>query len=291
VNVRPSQVAFLLWFLFGIAGAAPARAQERPYFVTYDHDLAGFRELEISVLNTAGSPKGTDSAYSAPWTEIGFGITDWWTTELYLEGVATGRDGSGFTGWRSEHRFRPLKGTQHVNPVLYVEFEHINEASRIQKEITGSGPLPFGPIGDLLEQYSNELEARLIFSSDFRGWNVSENAIFEQNLTHSEGVEFGYAVGVSRALGDPANGKSCRVCLEHFVAGVEAYGGLGTSGGGSVTDTRQYVAPVFAWHLSERTTLKASIGFGLTSPSDHYLVRVGWSYEPPVWGGRRSSTP
>jgi hypothetical protein len=187
---------------------------------------------------------------------------------------------------RWEHRFRPFKSGQRVNPILYFEYEHINEASRIQKEITGRGPLTFGPIDDLADQYSNELEARLIFSSGVHGWNVSENAIFEKNLSASEGVEFGYTVGVSRPLAGHANGRSCRFCPEHFVAGVEAYGGVGTSKDFGFDDTRHFIAPVIAWHLSDRATLKASIGFGLTEPSDHYLLRIGWSQEMPLRGSK-----
>jgi hypothetical protein len=34
--------------------------------------------------------------------------------------------------------------------------------------------------------------------------------------------------------------------------------------------------------VSNRSTVKASVGFGLTSSSDHALVRVGYAYELPV---------
>ena len=50
-------------------------------------------------------------------------------------------------------------------------------------------------------------------------------------------------------------------------------------------DTRHFVAPVLAWHLTDRMTLKASTGFGLTEPTDRYQVRIGWAYEFPL--GRR----
>jgi|KBSSwiStaDraftv2_1062776.scaffolds.fasta_scaffold1791934_2 hypothetical protein len=39
------------------------------------------------------------------------------------------------------------------------------------------------------------------------------------------------------------------------------------------------VAGVGAWRFSDRSTLKASVGFGVTKPSDHALVRVGYVYE------------
>src|SRR5439155_14801521 len=162
-------------------------------------------------------------AYHAPWLELEYGITGWWTSEVYLEGVTTRRDGSAFTGWRWEHRFRPLKSEHRVNPVLYVEYEAINEATRIQKEIVGSGSLLFEPIDQLRREHAHELETKLILSSAVRGWNISENMIFEKNLSADEGVEFGYAVGVSRPLGGLASGASCRLCLENFGVGIEAY--------------------------------------------------------------------
>jgi len=256
-----------------------ASAQERAYFVTYDHYLEEPRNLEIAFASTTGFPKAGNQRYTAPWLEIEYGFTGWWTAELYLEGVTAGRDGSGFTGWRFENRFRPLKGEHRINPIVYVEYERINEASRIQKEIVGSGALEFEPIDELRRHVANELEAKLILSSAVRGWNIAENIIFEKNLSEDEGVEFGYSVGVSRSLGGLATGTTCRLCRENFVVGVEAFGGLGTSAESSLKDTRHYLAPVVAWRISDRTTLKVSNGFGLTKASDRHLLRFGLSYE------------
>ena len=265
--------------------ATSAFAQERAYFVTYDHYLEERGNLEIAVATTTGFPKAGNSTYTAPWLELEYGITGWWTAELYLESVTTRRDGSGFTGWRWENRFRPLKNEHRINPVIYIEYENINEASRIQKEIVGSGRLHFEPISELREEHVHELEGKLILSSAVRGWNVAENFIVEKNLSEDEGLEFGYSVGVSRSLGGLASGTSCHLCRENFVLGVEAYGGLGTTEERTLRDTRHYVAPVLAWHATDRSTFKISTGFGLTNASDHILLRVGYAYELPI-GGR-----
>jgi hypothetical protein len=263
----------------------PLAAQERPYFVTYDHYLEERGDLEVAVATTTGFPKGGDAAYTAPWLELEYGLTGWWTAELYLEGVDAGRDGSGFTGWRWENRFRPLKSEHAINPVLYIEYERVSEASRIQKEIVGRGRLAFEPIAELRDERAHELEAKLILSSAVRGWNVAENVIVEKDLSEDEGLEFGYSVGVSRSLGGLASGASCRFCRENLVAGIEAYGGLGTSEEATLSETRHYLAPVFAWRLSPHTTLKASAAFGLTQASDRVLLRVGFAFELPI-GGR-----
>ena len=256
-----------------------ALAQERPYFVTYDHYLEEPGSLEIAAASTTGFP-GEGRGYSAPWLELEYGLKGWWTAELYLEGVTTGSGGSAFTGWRWENRFRPLKGEHRLNPVLYVEYEDINEASRIQKEIVGGGPPSSEPIGDLRKEHARELEGKLILSSAAGAWNVSENLVLEKNLSEDEGVELGYSVGISRSLGRLVSGNTCYVCRENFVLGAEAYGGLGSTGG--IEATRHFIAPVVGWHVNSRMTLKASLGFGLTESSDRYLLRVGWAYELPV---------
>jgi hypothetical protein len=237
------------------------------------------------LANTTGVPKNGNAVYHAPWLELEYGFTGWWTAELYLEGVTTHGDGKGFTGWRWENRFRPLRSEHRVNPVLYVEYEDINEASRIQKEIVGSGAIEYEPIAELKAVHARELEGKLILSSVAGAWNISENIIFEKNLSADEGLEFGYSVGVSRPIGTLASGSSCHLCAENFIIGVEAYGGLGSTEGFAAGEQRHYLAPVVGWHVTPRTTIKASAGFGLTDASDHALLRVGVSFELP--GGHR----
>jgi len=257
--------------------AGIALAQERPYFVTYDDQLEKKGELEIELLTTSGNVRDENRRYIAPWTEIEYGVTSWWTAELYLEGVTFKGDGSAFTGWRWENRFRPIKGDHFINPVLYVEYESINEASRIQKEIVGRGAPEFEPVRELAETHANELEGRLILSSGTGPWNVSENFIVEKNFSEDEGYEFGYSVGVSRSFGSGV--EHCRFCPSAFVAAVEAYGGLGTTASDASGATRQFIAPVFSWHVTPGSVFKASVGFGLTSTSDKVLLRVGYTFD------------
>ncbi len=265
---------------------APARAQERAYFVTYDHYLEEPRNLEIAVAGSAGFPR-RGRGYAAPWLELEYGVTGRWTTELYVEGVTTRREGSAFTGWRWENRFRLMQGEHRVNPVLYVEYESINEASRIQKAVVGGGALSLDPIGALRREHAREIEAKLILSSSVGDWNVSENFVCEKNLSEAEGIEFGYSVGVSRGLGGLASGTACRFCRENFVVGAEAYGGLGSTKEATLAETRHFIAPVISWRVSPGMTIKASVGFGMTGASDRYLVRMGSAYEFPLTGAGR----
>jgi hypothetical protein len=268
--------------LVSMCAVSQASAQERAYFVTYDHYLEEPGNLEIAVATTTGVPRQDRRAYTAPWLELEYGLTGWWTAELYLEGIMPRGDRNAFTGWRVENRFRPFKSEHAITPVIYVEYENINEASRIQKEVVGAGALPFEPIDELRDEHAHELEGKLILSSAVGDWNVAENFILEKNLSENEGFEFGYAFGVSRSLGTLASGASCRFCRENVRLGAELYGGLGSSEEFARSEQRHYLAPVVSWALGNRTSVKASVGFGLTDTSDPYIVRLGIAYEFPI---------
>lgn len=273
-----------LIFSFVLLFASQLVAQEKPYFVTYDHHLEEPRNLEIATSTTIGVPRSGQRAYFAPYLELEYGVKAWWTTEFYLEGQSTRADSAVFTGWRWENRFRLLSREHRINPILYVEYENINEASRIQKEVVGNTP-DFGePNSELSQTHAHELEAKLILSSHVHDWNIAGNFIVEKNLSAGEGFEFGYAMGFARPLATVASAKECRFCRENFTAGIEMYGGLGSTNGFGLHDTTHYLAPVISWQLSENTTLHVSPGFGLTHQSNPVLLRIGYSYEVQGFG-------
>ena len=263
-------------------------AQESPFFVTYTHHMEEPGDLDIETSSTTGVPRSGQRFYSAPYLELEYGVTAQWTSELYLEGQSTWGDSTVFTGWRFENRFKPLKREHWINPVLYLEYESINEASRIQKEIEGGGPDLSSRNRFLTSEHAHELEGKLIFSSDYRDWNISENFVLAKNFSKSEGVEFGYAFGVSRPLATIASSENCRLCRENFTAGVEMYGGLGSTLGFGVRNTAHYVAPVISWRVSDKSTLRFSPGFGLTAESNRVLMRWGYAYEVEGFGSRLS---
>jgi hypothetical protein len=276
----------LLAFILLAAGSV-ADAQESPYFVTYDHHLEEPGNLEIEVYTTSGIPRSGQVTYVAPYLELEYGVTGWWTSELYLEGQRTLGDSSVFTGWRLENRFRPLKREHWINPVLYFEYERTSEATRIQKEIVGGGPDVSSPNSELQPSKNNELEAKLILSGTTHDWNIAGNFITEKNLSQSEGFEFGYAFGVARPLANLASANPCRLCRENFVAGIEIYGGLGTTEDGfSVHNTPHYVAPVLLWQVSDNSTLHFSPSFALTHEGSPVVFRFGYSYEVRGFGSK-----
>jgi hypothetical protein len=263
-------------------------AQESPFFVTYTHHLEEPGNLEVEVSSTTGVPRNGQRFYSAPYMELEYGVTARWTSELYLEGQSTWGDSTVFTGWRWENRYKPPKREYWINPVLYLEYEDINEASRIQKEVEGGGPDLSSRNALLTPGRNHELESKLILSSDYHDWNISENFTAAKNFSQSEGVEFGYAFGVSRPLATLASGANCRFCRENLILGAEIYGGLGSTLGFGVRDTAHYVAPVLSWTVSDNSTLRFSPGFGLTQESNPVLIRFGYTYEVQNFGSRIS---
>src|SRR5947199_4103201 len=208
-----------------------AGAQESPFFITYSHHMEEPGNLDLEVSTTNGIPRSGQNAYIAPYVELEYGVTARWTSELYLEGQSTSGDSTVFTGWRSENRYRPLAREHWINPVLYLEYENVNEADRIQKEVEGAGPDLTSRNASLTTERSHELETKLILSSDYHDWNISENFVAAKNLSQSEGVEFGYAFGASRPLARLASGANCTFCRENFIVGAEMYGGLGSTRG------------------------------------------------------------
>jgi len=244
VRVALLQFAFLAVFV-----AIPCSAQESPFFVTYTHHMEEPGNLEIETSSTIGIPRSGQKFYAAPYMEVEYGLTAQWTTELYLETSSVWGDSTVFTGWRFENRYKPLKREHWINPVLYLEFENVNEASRIQKEIEGGGPDLISSNRELRGEHAHELETKLILSSDVHDWNISEN----------------------------------------FIAGIEMYGGLGsTLDGFSARGTAHYIAPVVSWAVSDNATLRLSTGFGLTDQSNPVLLRIGYSYELAGFGSRVS---
>ncbi len=276
INLYPS----LLGALFFIMSASAAVAQERPFFVTYDHHLEEPGNLELALNPTLGLPRD-GRTFLGGWTEVEYGIRAWWTTELYLDGQATWGDGAFLTGWRWENRVRPLRDEHRVNPILYLEFEDVNAADRTLLDVLGfdSQRDQSVPNATSRQEREREIETKLILSSDFKGWNVSENLIAAKKLSPAP-WEFGYAVGLTRPLALAASAKDCSFCRENLHAGVELYGGLGD--GRTLSGTSHYAGLVLAWNLPSGLTLRFSPTLGLTSNSHRALFRWGISYEIPA---------
>jgi len=256
--------------------SAPLHAQEN-YFVTYSHELEEPGNLEIAAKSVTGAPQD-GNPFVATALEFEYGIKTWWTTELYLDGQNTAGESTVFTGFRVENRVRPLLREHWINPVLYFEFENINGADKALLEVVGHDTREDFLTRNDRSEKAREAEFKLILSSNFKGWNVSENIIAEKNLDNSP-WEFGYAVGASRTLALAASAKPCKFCRENFALGAEMYGGLGERYSFGLADTSHYLGYVVTWNIPRGPTLRLSPNFGLNDNSHGFLFRFMLSYE------------
>jgi len=264
--------------------AAPAAAQDTPYVVAYSHHMEEPESLEIEYFSNYATQKAGHD-FIAPWVEFEYGATAWWTTEFYVDSQTTFNQSTLFTGTRWENRFRPLMKDHWINPVLYVEFENTNGADKTMKEVVGFDNQfdHAEPNSDTRHEHDHEIETKLILSSDFKGWNISENFIAEKNLGH-EPWEFGYAVGVSRPLRLAATPQPCNFCWENFAVGAEMYGGLGTASSLTLSGTSHYFAPLVSWQMPNALRWTLSPGFGLNDNSHRFILRWGLAYEISGFG-------
>jgi hypothetical protein len=268
-----------IWLL-----APLCQAGEGPFFVTYTHQMEEPGNLEFTAKNVTGSP-GAGNPFLATAAEFEYGVTAWWTTEWYLDGQGTGSEGTLFTGYRWENRFRLLWREHWINPVLYVEFENTNGADKTLLEVVGRDGVAdlTAPNSDARQEKQRELEMKLILGSHLKGWTIAENVIAEKNLSHAP-YEFGYAAGVSRPFAFAARPDRCNLCKENFQVGLEVYGGLGTHADFGLHQTSHYAAPTVSWTLANGTTFQVSPSFGITATSARFLLRFGVSYEVAQFG-------
>jgi hypothetical protein len=271
----------LFAFAFLIACPPTAHAQqEPPYFVTYSSVLEEPGNLEIENQNIAAAPKNANYFF-APTVEFEYGVTAWWTTEAYLQGQTTHNDSTVFTGFRFENRFRPLPREYWINPVLYVEYEDVNNADKSFLEITGNTSITRVQVSNaaLRKEVERSVETKLILSSNVKGWNFSENIIAEKAVNEAEAWEFGYALAAARPLALTGKSRDCAFCLQNFAAGAELFGGLGTRYHFGLKQTEQYAGPTVAFNAPHGLTFKFSPEFGLNDNSAGVLWRFGVSYE------------
>lgn len=273
-------LVLLTWVLLAVLAAT---AGERPYFITYDQTMEEPGNLEIELNGLTSSPQGGNNFLSGV-TEFEYGAKGWWTTEFYLSGQTTANENTLFTGYRWENRFRMLMHEHLVNPVLYVEYEHTNGADKSLLEVVGFDSQFDGlvPNSEASREWKHEIETKLILSSNLNGWNLAGNYIAEKNLA-GDPWEFGYAVAVSRPLALLASPEECVLCRENFQAGIEFYGGLGTTEHFTTRGTSQYVAPVLSWQIHQ-TVVRISPTFGLTDASYRAMLRFGVQYEIDGFG-------
>jgi len=175
------------------------------YFVTYNHHIEK-GETELMIMTDFTEPAertGAVGFYQSNMIELEYGVTGQWATELMLEGFFDFTHKAGkFTGFRLENRYRLYKEKNRgINPVLYMEYEDLDPATRFKMEVSGREDDKGDP-GELEGKRERILETRLILSRDFGPYNIAFNWINETDTRRGGFTDFGYALGIRRILGD-----------------------------------------------------------------------------------------
>ncbi len=267
-------------------------------FVLYDHHLAKKGETEINVFNDVSNIGSGEEDYAAQLLEIEHGVTDYWTTSLYLEGAHVEGEEYEFGGWRFENRLRLFEDATILNPVLYAEYEDLRSAHRYLLTVTGrTDAIEEGEEGETdareeaEEETEHSLETRLILGHDFSDrFNVAFNWINETNVISGK-WEFGYATGLNYVFyeADKAEGERTPGFaspegwnLEKLTLGVELYGGLGDSLLGLTIDpgkTQQYLGVNLQGEWDNHLHVGIGGAFGLTDDSEDAILRLTAGYE------------
>lgn len=217
--------------LVAVAGcAAPARADSRLFTYTYDWFTPVKGEKEIEAYWTQGEGGEAEGQF-----EFEYGITNRWLVAPYI--LFSRQHGGEFdvSGWKLEQRYR--FGDFHEGrllPAAYFEVEKENG-----------------------EPY--ELEGKFITTLVKKEWTWSNNIILEHKLRDSSPLEFAYASGLSRGIGQKLH------------AGVELFGNF--------YDKEHFFGPTVGYRFDPKTQLLATIGFpytGASSGAVRFLFEKEW---------------
>jgi hypothetical protein len=258
-------------------------------FVLYNQHTEEKGETEINLFNDVARVGGDEDNYVAQLLEIEHGVTDLWTTALYLESVKLEDDDFAFGSFRFENRVRLFRQVTLLNPVLYAEYEQKEPESRYIRAVTGRTDGE-----DEEEGTEHELETKLIVGHDLTDrFNVAFNWINEVNFDSGD-WEFGYAAGLNYVLYRSAGGEEAEEEAEHqesaannwylekLTLGVEFYGGLGDSVLGLTFDpdkTQQYAGVNLLARLENQFRFGIGGAFGLTHDSEDAILRLVAGYE------------
>jgi hypothetical protein len=263
--------------LLATPGMREARAGNEANFVLYSQHTEPAGEIEINVYNDFSSGVGSLARYSAQQIEIEYAFTDKLVSALYVDAQKSPDENYQFGGWRFETRYRIFEyGAAFLNPVLYIEYETETPAHRYINEVVGRTDTPEAP------RTEHNIETKLILGHDIgKGFDVAFNWINEANVDTGH-WEFGYAAGLNYSLYRVERNKADPWSIRSVKLGAEVYGGLGDNWRGLTLEpgvTQQYAGLNLKTAFSNDVNFTIGAAAGLTSPSEHGLIRLQLGYE------------
>jgi hypothetical protein len=252
-----------------------AQAGQGANFILYNQHMEEKGATEVEVFSDYSHVGEGEANYTAQLYEIEYGVTDLFTTAVYLETVKTFEQGENydFGSFRFENRLRLFEQKTLLNPVLYAEYEYKKPTSRFIRAVVGRTDGE----EEEEEKSEHELETKLILGHDLTNdLNVAFNTIQEVNF--EDGLwSFGYAAGLNYTFFRASEGR-----LEKMTLGLEFYGGLGDSDKGLTFDgskTEQYAGLGLRCDFTNELHIGIGGAFGLTGASEDAIVRLTTGYE------------
>jgi hypothetical protein len=266
--------------LLAALGIRDAHAGNEANFVLYSQYTEAAGEIEFNVYNDFSRSAGSLPRYNAQQIEIEYAFTDKLVSALYVDAQKSPDESYQFGAWRFETRYRLFEyGAVFLNPVLYIEYEAEKPAHRYISEVLGRIDTPEAPGAPRTE---HNVETKLILGQDIgKDLDVAFNWINEANLDTGH-WEFGYAAGLNYSLYRVERNKADPWSIRSVKLGAELYGGLGDSQLGLTLDpriTQQYAGLNLKTAFSNDVNFTIGVAAGLTSPSEHALLRMQLGYE------------
>jgi hypothetical protein len=290
------QKRFLLILLFSLGGGAGLHAQMDPYFTAIDHP-APKDTLMVMLLSDYQSARSTNDFFTGM-TMFQYGVTSRWTVGFMAEGQKIFGSPITYGGFRVSTYFHVLPNDHLLNFTLYGEYEGLNGAALYKMEVAGFGGEDLNePLAIARRTHVRTFEQRAIMYHDWGRLNLSFNFINETGIESGEN-DFGYAWGIFRQAAfmtmepDPSmagmagmSGTAKKkapplLSAERLGYGLELIGALGNTHQFGFDWQRQqhYVGPVFSYSFSNHWTIHVETAFGLSSVSDHFVLRMGLGY-------------
>ncbi len=277
------RVIALLLTAVGISsvGATAALAGLGANFVLYNHHMEEQGATEVEVYSDYGRVGDGKPNYTAQMFEIEYGVTDLFTTAVYLEGAKTFGDDEGyeFGSFRFENRLRLFREDTLLNPVLYVEYLYKKPESRYVRDVVGRVD---GEEEKEEEGSEHELETKVVLGHDItNNLNIAFNTIHEVNLENGHWA-FGYVTGLNYTFfrapdARPGFDNMGDSRIEKLTLGLEMFGGVGDSVKGLTlagSKTEQYIGVNLRADLKDEFHVGIGGAFGLTGHSEDAIVRL-----------------
>lgn len=268
-----------------VASASPGMAGQDANFVLYNQHMEEKGATEVEVYSDYSHVGRGEPNYTAQLFEIEYGVTDLFTTSIYLETAKTFESDEhyDFGSFRWENRYRLFQNETLLNPVLYAEYEYKKPTSRFMRSVVGRTD---GEEENGEEESEHELETKLILGHDITSnLNVAFNTIQEINFMNGL-WSFGYVGGLNYAFYRAYDQRGVvdldETGIQKLTLGLEVYGGLGDSEKGftlSGSKTEQYLGVNLRADLKNEMHIGVGGAFGLTDKSEDALVRLTAGYE------------